>query len=248
MNKLRKELSTVKADKLLDLASRDGGFAKEIILGLESCNEAIALDITDKMFEKGHDKCAGLPVKFVVGDACKIPYDDDSFDIVSLGNSLHHIPDIKTLLSEMKRVVKPDGLLIIGEMYNDGQPCQSLSHWILHDIDCTMHTVDGKYHANTYSKPVILNLIKNAGFKIEKTFTDFVDDPKVTARLKDRIAAVPGNVPKYEGKPEYALIAAKAKWLEEEYAANGVKSAEQLVIIAKKQSWLKPLLLKEAFE
>ncbi len=234
MDILRKELSEMSIDSLLDVATRDGGFAKEILLGLKNCKNAVGLDITDKMFDKGKEKCAGLPIEFVVGDACDIPYEDESFDIVSIGNSLHHIPDIGKMLNEIKRVLKPDGLFIIGEMYNDNQPKGSLTHWILHDIDCEMHTLDEKYHNNTYSKPVILNLIKNAGFSIKKTFTYFIDDEKVTAKLIERILAVPANLARYKDTPRYALLAAKALWLENEYAANGVKSAEQYIIFAKK--------------
>ena len=234
MDKLRKELSALKVDTILDVATRDGGFAKEMLLGLGECKKAVALDITDKMFEKGREKCAGLPVEFVVGDGCAMDFPDDSFDIVAVANSLHHIPDLEALFREMRRVVKPDGLLLISEMYNDGQPKASLTHWILHDLDCDMHTLDGIYHHPTYSKGQILWMVKNAGFAVEKTLCDLVDDPKVLAKLRERVAAVPENLKKYAGRPEYSAMAAKAAWLQEEYDANGVTSAEQLVIFARK--------------
>ena len=234
MDKLRKELSSVKADRILDIATRDGNFAREMLLGLGACSAAVALDISDKMFGKGREKCAGLPVEFVVGNACAMEFPDESFDVVAVANSLHHIPDLAALFSEMRRVVKPDGLLLISEMYSDGQPAASLTHWILHDLDCDMNTLDGTYHHNTYSRAQILALVENAGFRVEKTLCDLVDDPKVLAKLRDRIAAVPAALTKYEGRPEYAAMAAKAAWLMKEYKANGVTSAEQFIIFAHK--------------
>jgi len=234
MDKLRKELSALKVDRILDVATRDGGFAKEMLLGLGECREAVALDITDKMFEKGREKCAGLPVTFVVGDACKMPFEDDSFDIVAVANSLHHISDQAALFSEMRRVVKPGGLLLISEMYADDQPEGCLTHWILHDLDCDMNTVDGAYHHNTYPKAVILRLVTDAGFTVEKTLCDLVEGAKVTAKLHERVAAVAGNLAKYEDKVEYSVIRAKAGWLADEYAAHGIRSAEQLVVFARK--------------
>ena len=234
MDKLRKELSSLKVEKILDIATRDGNFAKEMLLGLGACEKAIALDISDKMFEKGKEKCAGLPVEFVLGNACAMEFPDNSFDIVAVANSLHHIPDQAALFKEMYRVVKPGGLMLISEMYNDGQPEGCLTHWILHDLDCAMNTVDGTYHHRTYSKATILNMVKMAGFAVEKTLCDLVDDPKVVAKLHERVAAVPGNVPKYEGKSEYTEIAAEAAWLADEYKAHGVISAEQLVVFARK--------------
>ena len=162
-------------------------------------------------------------------------FEDNTFDVVAIGNSLHHIPDLAALLAEMKRVVKPDGLIILSEMYNDGQPKASLTHWILHDIDCTMHTIDGIYHHPTYSKSEILWLARNAGLTVEKTLCDLIDDPKVVAKLRERIAAVPENLKKYESDPAHAFLAAEAAWLSEEYEANGVTSAEQLVVFCRKQ-------------
>lgn len=95
-----------------------------------------ALDISAKAFDKGREKCQGLPVVFVEGDACAMTYPDGYFDLVAVANSLHHIPDLQGLFSEMRRVVKPGGLMLISEMYNDGQPDASRTHWILHSLDC----------------------------------------------------------------------------------------------------------------
>ncbi len=202
--------------------------------GFGSCKEIVALDLFDKMFDKGREKCAGLPVNFVLGNACKMDFEDNSFDVVAVANSMHHIPDIAALLSEMKRVVKPNGLIILSEMYTDGQPKASLTHWILHDIDCTEHTIDGIYHHPTYTKSEILWMARNAGLTIENTLCDLIDDPKVIAKLRDRIAAVPEVLKKYESNPAYAFLAAEAAWLNEEYEANGVTSAEQLVVFCRK--------------
>ena len=212
MDKLRQELSSLHIEKALDIATRDGAFAKEMYAGFGSCKEIVALDRSDKMFEKGREKCAGMPVNFVIGDACHMDFEDNTFD----------------------GVVKPGGLIILSEMYNDGQPKASLTHWILHDIDCTMHTIDGIYHHPTYSKSEILWLARNAGLTVEKTLCDLIDDPKVVAKLRERIAAVPGNLKKYENDPAHAFLAAEAAWLNEEYEANGVTSAEQLVAFCRK--------------
>ena len=51
---------------------------------------------------------------------------------------------------------------------------------------------------------------------------------------RERIAAVPENLKKYESNPAHAFLAAEAAWLNEEYEANGVTSAEQLVVFCRK--------------
>jgi len=53
-----------------------------------------------------------LPLNFVVGDATKTDFNDNSFDVV-IGNSfLHHFYDLPAAIKEFKRILKPGGLFI----------------------------------------------------------------------------------------------------------------------------------------
>lgn len=63
------------------------------------------LRIAEENFEK--EKAQG---KFVVGDAEKLPFEDNSFDIVMSFGLLEHFADPKSAISEMVRVLKPGGL------------------------------------------------------------------------------------------------------------------------------------------
>ncbi len=51
MDKLRQELSSLHIEKALDIATRDGAFAKEMYAGFGGCREITALDRSYKMFE-----------------------------------------------------------------------------------------------------------------------------------------------------------------------------------------------------
>lgn len=66
----------------------------------------------------------GLDVDGRVADAEKIPYDDNTFDLVVGHAVLHHIPDVEQALREVLRVLKPGGRFIfagepstIGDFY-----------------------------------------------------------------------------------------------------------------------------------
>ncbi len=63
------------------------------------------LKIAENNFEK--EKAKG---KFVVGNAEKLPFEDNSFDIVSSFGLMEHFPDPTLAFSEMKRVLKPGGI------------------------------------------------------------------------------------------------------------------------------------------
>ncbi|MFB9727338.1 class I SAM-dependent methyltransferase [Haloechinothrix salitolerans] len=54
----------------------------------------------------------GLDVDGRVADAERLPYDDDSFDLVIGHAVLHHIPDLRTAFREVLRVLKPGGRFV----------------------------------------------------------------------------------------------------------------------------------------
>ena len=45
----------------------------------------------------------------------KLPYEDNTFDVISILHTLHHIEDRNNMLNEIKRVLRPDGVLIVRE-------------------------------------------------------------------------------------------------------------------------------------
>lgn len=48
---------------------------------------------------------------FHVGDVTNLPFDDDSFDVAHCNAVLNHIPDTQSVLTEVKRVLKPGGII-----------------------------------------------------------------------------------------------------------------------------------------
>ncbi len=53
-----------------------------------------------------------LDATFLVADGVCLPFDDSSFDGVLLNNVLEHIPDKRMLVSELKRVTKPNSVFV----------------------------------------------------------------------------------------------------------------------------------------
>jgi ubiquinone/menaquinone biosynthesis C-methylase UbiE len=53
------------------------------------------------------------------GDATRLPYEDDSMDAAVLTAVLGEIPDTGAALREIRRVLKPDGRLVVGELFGD---------------------------------------------------------------------------------------------------------------------------------
>jgi SAM-dependent methyltransferase len=71
-------------------------------------------DITDRHLEltRLNFDLEGLPIDLVKADAVKLPFDDGTFDCVHSFGVLHHIPDVGAVLEEIRRVLKPGGVLL----------------------------------------------------------------------------------------------------------------------------------------
>lgn len=70
-------------------------------------------DISMGMLQVGHQRQPGL--HFVAGDATRLPYADDSFDAVTISYGLRNVENTAAALSEMQRVTRPGGRLVVCE-------------------------------------------------------------------------------------------------------------------------------------
>jgi ubiquinone/menaquinone biosynthesis C-methylase UbiE len=76
--------------------------------------DVICVDLSKKMVEiaRRNAERNGVKIKFVVADACALPFKDNSFDISLSIATIHHIPKDERIiaLNEMKRVMKNNGI------------------------------------------------------------------------------------------------------------------------------------------
>ncbi|WP_416149708.1 demethylmenaquinone methyltransferase [Salipaludibacillus sp. HK11] len=77
--------------------------------------DVIGLDFSENMLSVGHDKVNERKlsqVKLIHGNAMELPFEDNHFDYVTIGFGLRNVPDYLQVLKEMRRVVKPDGMVV----------------------------------------------------------------------------------------------------------------------------------------
>lgn len=82
--------------------------------------EVIGLDFSPNMLEVGRQKLKQKnleqQIHLIEGNAMELPYEDDRFDFVTIGFGLRNVPDLRKVLSEMMRVVKPGGKVVCLEL------------------------------------------------------------------------------------------------------------------------------------
>ncbi len=99
----------VKAKTVLELATGTGLIAKHIV------NAAAHIEATDasaEMIAEAKRDNPSAKLHFSVQDMFRLPYAEESFDVVIVSNALHIVPQPEKALAEIHRVLKDDGVLI----------------------------------------------------------------------------------------------------------------------------------------
>lgn len=100
----------VKNKVVLDLASGEGYGSYNLS---KSASKVIGVDIDEKTVFDARKKYVNVNLSFIVGTADKIPVDSNSIDVVVSFETIEHHDKHDEMLSEIKRVLKDDGVLIM---------------------------------------------------------------------------------------------------------------------------------------
>lgn len=145
---------------VLDVACGTGEFER-LLLTENPTQRITGVDISEKMLLVAQQKLQAYPhVSFHTASASTLPFENDSFDVVISANSFHYFDDPTAALVEMKRVLKPDGKVIILDWCKDYLLCRL--------CDLILKLIDPAYK-QCYSQFEFHNFLKYAQFDIERT-------------------------------------------------------------------------------
>lgn len=100
-----------KGMRVLDAACGEG-YGSALLASSASSVEGV--DISDQAVSHAQKRYGGLNnLRFRVADCTSLPFDDDEFDRVVSFETLEHLEAQEQLLSEFRRVLKPEGVLIL---------------------------------------------------------------------------------------------------------------------------------------
>lgn len=108
--------SQVRGEKILDLGCSEG--IASLLLGQEG-HQVVGIDINPAVLEVARQEFAAFPdfvrqnVQFELVSAGRLPFDDATFDSVLMGEVLEHQTRPERLLAEARRVLRPDGVVVI---------------------------------------------------------------------------------------------------------------------------------------
>jgi SAM-dependent methyltransferase len=111
-------LSPEPAERILEIGPGTGFYSLPVAEKLEGGALAI-FDVQQQMLDHVMREAAGVGVSNIepaLGDAAALPYPDAAFDGAFLVTVLGEIPDPDAALRELRRVLKPAGRLVVGEL------------------------------------------------------------------------------------------------------------------------------------
>ncbi|WP_391121029.1 class I SAM-dependent methyltransferase [Psychrobacillus sp. L3] len=128
------------SEELLDVAT-GGGHTANAFAPL--VRKVTAMDLTAEMLSAAKQFIKGngyFNVVFVEGDAEKMPFSNDSFDLVSCRIAPHHFPNIEDFIREVYRVLKHGGQFLLDDnvapeqddfdqFYNNVEKMRDYSHY-----------------------------------------------------------------------------------------------------------------------
>lgn len=117
--------------RVLDIAGGTGDLARAFAKRAGASGEVWLTDINASMLRVGRDRLLdhGLMTPVAVCDAEVLPFPDSYFDRVSVAFGLRNMTHKDRALSEMRRVLKPGGKLLVLEFSRVAKPVAPLYDW-----------------------------------------------------------------------------------------------------------------------
>ncbi|HTP18154.1 MAG TPA: ubiquinone/menaquinone biosynthesis methyltransferase [Solirubrobacteraceae bacterium] len=115
--------------RALDVATGTGDLALELATRVGQGGEVVGVDFSERMLELARVKAGerparlgGATVRFETGNALALTYPDGAFDAATVGFGARNFSDLGRGLSEMARVVRPGGRIVVLEITTPQRP------------------------------------------------------------------------------------------------------------------------------
>jgi len=99
--------------RILDVGSGAGQIAGHLIKYADPEAQITCLDLSPEMLRRARRSLKSLRPRYLVADLSRLPLAAESFDCITCGYVLEHLPDAKAGLAELARVMVPGGKMLL---------------------------------------------------------------------------------------------------------------------------------------
>lgn len=109
--------------------------------------------------------------QFVLGDANALPFRDASFDLILCNSVLHHMREPSRLLAEIRRIVKPDGAILLRDLLRPSRIAYSLHvRWHGRHYEGLMYKLFRDSVRAAYTREELAAMLQSAGISGARVF------------------------------------------------------------------------------
>jgi ubiquinone/menaquinone biosynthesis C-methylase UbiE len=101
------------ARSILDVGSGAGQLAKHVLKYADAASRLTCSDLSQEMLRRARHRLRSDRPQYVVADMTRLPFADGSFDCVTCGYVLEHLPDAKLGLGELSRVMSRGARMLL---------------------------------------------------------------------------------------------------------------------------------------
>lgn len=112
------KIITTNAYDVLDIGCGTCALMKQVYTE-DPSRHLCGIDLCENMLQIGKE-VMGNHAELQLGDAHRLPYEDNCFDLVYCNDSFHHYPNPIQVIQEISRVLRPQGTLLIGDCTQSG--------------------------------------------------------------------------------------------------------------------------------
>lgn len=159
---IKRALGEHRVERLVDVGSADGSFVNRLVKNGITCDQLIAVDPYFPPLKFG--RRTYKDINYIQADAHLLPIIDASIDAVTILETLEHVVDPYCTLRELKRIIKPNGKIVV-ELDSNSLLFRSI--WYLWK-KFGAGKVWNHAHLTFFNVSLLEQLFVNAGLTIEK--------------------------------------------------------------------------------
>ena len=236
LEKAEQALGQISAGHILDVATGNGGFITYLLNNIKDFTEITAIDLNERPLKTARKAFTQDNIQFLCMDAAHCDFPEANFDSVCIANSLHHMGNLPLVLTEMLRVCKPGGHVIISEMYRDDQTETQLTHVYLHHWWAAVDRLEGITHNETYTRQEIIDIAGKMGLHAAEHYDlrDLDSDPKDEKLIQQLDSIIDHYLQRAKGLHSETGLLKIGERLRQRIHEVGFHGATNLLIMGKK--------------
>jgi ubiquinone/menaquinone biosynthesis C-methylase UbiE len=254
--KIAQKLGTISAGRVLDVATSGGGFIDTLIKTLKAYDSFVGIDYcpsdeSKEDMESARKRFDGKAVQFIEMNGENLQFEDESFDTVCISHALHHLASIDTVMTEMKRVLRKGGNLILQECYGDGEQTEAQkADELEHEWEARIDSLLGITHNRTLTRQAIRDIAQALGLAEIEIFDSThpvnclfcrrkheCEDPRNQATFHESTKDIDNAIKRIENYPNLQIrmdLIGEGEKIKEAIAKFGASPASYLFVIGKK--------------